>query len=244
MDIFGMTHIGKIRQTNQDNYYIHALPSDRQAVALICDGMGGAKAGNVASEFAMLAFSEEIKNMLKPAMSVEYMKNILKSAVRIANSKTYEKSLESPDYEGMGTTIVAVLTDGDNAVIANVGDSRAYMIHDERIQKITRDHSLVEDMISRGERTPEEAKDYPGKNLITRALGTENSVSCDLFEVLTTDMDALLLCSDGLTNVVSEDEILHIVNKEKDAAKCCEALIRAANSAGGPDNISVILLIP
>ena len=168
MIVWGMSDRGIVRAENQDMFLVDALHDQNQAVLAVCDGMGGANAGNVASEIAIHTFSEELKNTLKPSMSTTYMKNVAIAAVTEANARVYSKSNESKDFSGMGTTLVAALIDGNKAVIVNVGDSRAYLAGSTGIQKITKDHSLVEEMLTRGDITEEQARVHPNKNLITR----------------------------------------------------------------------------
>lgn len=244
MNAYGLTDIGKVRQSNQDSFYLSHIPAENQVIAIICDGMGGAKAGNVASELAINYVRDGIRDSLKPKMSADYIKNMLITSVTAANKIIYEKSLESKEYEGMGTTIVALIIDGDKSVIVNVGDSRAYIVSKGEIKQLTHDHSLVEDMIDKGELTREQARNHPGKNLLTRSLGTENSVLCDVFIEKTADIENILLCSDGLSNSISDKKILNLVTKELDCVKCCEQLVKAANSGGGSDNITVVLIRP
>ncbi len=242
MNVWGMSDRGLIRLENQDMFLVDVLHDQNQAVLAVCDGMGGARAGNVASEIAINTFSEEIKNLLKPSMSTTYMKNIALAAVTEANARVYEKSNESEHFSGMGTTLVGALVDGNKAVIVNVGDSRAYFASKSGIVKVTKDHSLVEEMLTRGEITEDQARTHPNKNLITRALGAEPSIKADAFVLTLQKEQVLLLCSDGLTNMLSDEEILSEILENGQLEKCCERLISCANGRGGMDNITVILL--
>ena len=236
------TDTGVARSQNQDYYHLELFREGEYALCAVCDGMGGARAGNVASETACKSFIEETRLSLKPSLGDRSIRQALAGAIRLANKKVYEQSRSSPDYYGMGTTLVGGIVMPDRAVIANVGDSRAYLIEENGIQRITRDHSLVEDLLQRGELSWEEAKNHPKRNLITRALGTESDVQCDLFSLRLQPGDFLLLCTDGLTNVLEEQEILYEILHGGDMAQCCGRLVDVANRRGGPDNITVALL--
>lgn len=239
---WGMTDKGVSRQQNQDSFHLEVHHESEQAVCVICDGMGGARAGNIASELAVGVFVEEMRLALKPGMSQRSMRAALRAAVRAANEKVYEKSRPGSEYAGMGTTLVGSVVTPGLAVVANVGDSRAYIIDREGIERVTRDHSLVEDLLARGELSHEEAKNHPSRNLITRALGTDEDVHCDIYIIDMRPGDYLLLCSDGLTNTVEDQEILYEVLHGGDPALCCRRLTDLANSRGGPDNITIILV--
>lgn len=242
MFAWGMTDKGVSRQQNQDSFHLEVYHESDQAVCVICDGMGGARAGNVASELAVGVFVEEMRLALKPGMSQRSMRAALRSAVRAANDKVYDKSRPGSEFAGMGTTLVGCIATPDQAVVANVGDSRAYIIDKEGIERITRDHSLVEDLLARGELSREEAKNHPSRNLITRALGTDKDVHCDIYVLDLRPGDYLLLCSDGLTNTLEDQEILYEVLHGGDPAMCCRRLADMANGRGGPDNITIILV--
>ncbi len=242
MFAWGITDKGVSRQQNQDSFHLEVYHESDQAVCVICDGMGGARAGNVASELAVQVFVEEMRLALKPGMSQRSMRASLRSAVRAANDKVYGRSRPGSEFAGMGTTLVSCVATPGQAVIANVGDSRAYIIDRDGIERITRDHSLVEDLLARGELSREEAKNHPSRNLITRALGTDKDVHCDIYVLDLRPGDYLLLCSDGLTNTLEDQEILYEVLHGGDPAMCCRRLTDMANSRGGPDNITIILV--
>lgn len=242
MKIWGKTDRGMVRPVNQDYILTDIYPDDMQVVAVVCDGMGGANAGNIASKLAAELISDRLKAALRSRMSLSYMREVLDSSIREANELVYNASIKDPAYQGMGTTVVALLCSGDRGVLANVGDSRAYLINDDGITRITRDHSLVEEMLSRGELTREEAKVYPNRNLITRAVGTEAEVKTDIFEIPLYKDEYILICTDGLTNSVDEQEILYEVSNVDDTDSCCDRLIEIAMQRGAPDNISVVLL--
>ena len=207
-----------------------------------CDGRGGAKSGNIASSLAVDVFSQEIQRTWTPNMEWDKADQIMKSAVKLANFTVYDQARQFEEFDGMGTTLVAAFIRGRQVSFVNVGDSRAYIINQKGIIQVTRDHSVVQLMVDRGELTSEMAKNYPGKNLITRAVGTESMVSCDVFRRELSKGDYLLLCSDGLSNMMDDQEILfevvHGVNKER----CCKRLLDIAMSRGSPDNVTCVLV--
>lgn len=241
MQSWGLTDKGCVRKMNQDAYEIRQLDRDT-LLCVVCDGMGGAKSGNVASSLAVDVFSQEIQRTWTPNMEWDRADQMLKNAVKLANFTVYDQAAQFEEFSGMGTTLVAALVRGRRVSIVNVGDSRAYVINQKGIRQITRDHSVVQMMVDRGELTPEMAKVYPGKNLITRAVGTEMTVLCDIFRQELSKGDFLLLCSDGLSNLMDDQEILfevvHGVNKER----CCKRLLDIAVSRGSPDNVTSILV--
>ncbi len=241
MQIWGLTDAGCVRKQNQDAYHVDKL--DRNTVlAVVCDGMGGAKSGNIASMLAVDVFSQEICRSYTSGMSQERIDQMLRSAVKLANFTVYDQAQQFEEFDGMGTTLVAAFIRGRQVSFVNVGDSRAYIINQKGIIQVTRDHSVVQLMVDRGELTSEMAKNYPGKNLITRAVGTESMVSCDVFRRELSKGDYLLLCSDGLSNMMDDQEILfevvHGVNKER----CCKRLLDIAMSRGCPDNVTCVLV--
>lgn len=237
MQVWGVTDRGAVRQQNQDAYAARVL-EDGRAVALVCDGMGGARAGNVASTMAVELFMEEF---LKPDREGP-VEERMGHAAAVANQAVFLRSASDPECAGMGTTMVAVLAGGAEAVILNEGDSRCYHINDEGIVLVTRDHSLVEDLVERGELTREQARTHPHKNLITRALGAEPDLMADCFRQPLAPGDCLLLCSDGLSNVVNEQEMLYEVVHGGETEQCCQRLLNIALSRGAPDNVTVVLI--
>lgn len=240
MQIWGLTDPGNIRSQNQDAYNIVEFGHDR-ALMIVCDGMGGAKSGNVASSMAAEAFVAEVRRSQRLALSVERVKQILLGALELANKAVYEHSKLGDEYSGMGTTLVAAFLLKNTAVVINVGDSRAYHFSAQGVHQVTRDHSIVELMVQRGELTPEQAKTYPGKNLITRAVGTEPEVEGDLYVQELHKDDCLLLCSDGLSNEMDDQEILFEVVHGMKKSTCCERLLSIAKNRGAPDNVTVVL---
>ena len=211
-------------------------------LCVVCDGMGGAKSGNVASSLALDVFVQEIKNTWTPEMEEERLEQLLTNAAKLANFTVYDQAQQFVEFTGMGTTMVAALVHGKTATVLNVGDSRCYSIDKDGIRQITVDHSLVQLMIQRGEILPEQAKTYPGKNLITRAIGTESVVNCDIFHRRVEQGECLLLCSDGLSNVIDEQEILFEVIHGQDMQHCCERLLEIAKNRGAPDNVTCVLI--
>lgn len=242
MQSWGLTDPGCVRKQNQDAYLIEQL--DRTSLlCVVCDGMGGAKSGNIASSLAAEVFVEEVKRSWKPRMDQDMIDQMLQSAVKLANFTVFDQAAQFEEFDGMGTTLVAALIHGKKATIVNVGDSRAYGISRNGISQITKDHSLVQMMVERGELKPELAKSYPGKNLITRAIGTETFVMCDIYHQAVAKGDYLLLCSDGLSNMMDDQEILfevvHGVNKQH----CCKRLLDIAKNRGAPDNVTSVLVL-
>ena len=235
MEAWGLTHRGAVRQQNQDAFAIRNLP-DGRVIALVCDGMGGARAGNIASAMAVKLFTEEF---LRTSGREEER---MRTAAALANREVFQRSLRDEDCAGMGTTLVAALAGEGGAVILNEGDSRAYHINQEGIVLVTRDHSLVADLVERGELTREEARRHPNKNLITRALGADPDLMADCFRQPMAPGDYLLLCSDGLSNVVEEQEMLYEVIHGEGDESCCQRLLDIALSRGAPDNVTAVLI--
>ena len=242
MQCWGLTDPGCVRKQNQDAYRMERLDRNN-LLCVVCDGMGGAKSGNIASTLAVEVFVEEIRRCWKPGMDAEKTDQMLRSAVKLANFTVFDQAAQFEEFDGMGTTLVAVLIQGKKATVVNVGDSRAYGIDRSGIRQITKDQSLVQMMVDRGELTPEVAKSYPGKNFITRAIGTEPLVMCDIYHREMNRGDFLLLCSDGLSNLMDDQEILfevvHGVNKQQ----CCKRLLNIAKNRGAPDNVTSILVL-
>lgn len=241
MQCWGLTDPGSVRSQNQDAFQMEHL--DRSTVlCVVCDGMGGAKSGNVASNLAVDVFTQEVKRTWKADMDPNRVDQMLRNAVKLANFTVYDQSRQFMEFAGMGTTLVAVLIQGKNATVVNVGDSRAYCIDRTGIHQLTTDHSLVQMMVSRGELTKEQARNYPGKNLITRAIGTEAVTMCDIFHKRVEKGDFILLCTDGLSNLMDEQEILFEVAHGQDREQCCQRLLDIAKKRGAPDNVTSVLV--
>ena len=242
MQTWGLTDPGNIRQQNQDSYAIVPFGRDR-VLMIVCDGMGGAKSGNVASSLAVEVFTDEVRRTQRPGMTPEKAAAMLRSALELSNSAVYEQSQLSDDFTGMGTTLVAAWLSRDLAVVINVGDSRAYHFSQQGVRQLSCDHSVVELMVQRGELTREQAKNYPGKNLITRAVGTEPQVEGDIYVQELKKDDCILLCSDGLSNEMADQEMLFEVAHGLKKSTCCERLLAIAKNRGAPDNVTVTLAV-
>ena len=211
-------------------------------LCVVCDGMGGAKSGNIASSLAADVFVQQVKQTWTGDQSQSDIDRMLKNAVKVTNFTVFDQSQQFEEFTGMGTTLVAVLLSGKWATVVNVGDSRAYFIDRVGIHQVTVDHSVVQLMVSRGELTPEQAKTYPGKSLITRAIGTETTVACDIFHKKVSKGDYFLLCSDGLSNLMDDQEILFEVAHGQEKEKCCQRLLDIAKKRGAPDNVTSVLV--
>jgi len=239
MNVWGITHPGVVREQNQDAFAYERM-EDGRVIALVCDGMGGARAGNIASTMAVEIFMDEFFQA-SPAGNETIHERMERAAAR-ANHEIYLRSSAERECHGMGTTLVAAFLDHSGASILNEGDSRAYHITQDGITRVTRDHSLVEDLVQRGDLTRDQARVHPHKNLITRALGAESRLHTDRFYQAVETGEYLLLCSDGLSNVVTEQEILYEVIHGGDPSDCCERLLEIALKRGAPDNVTVVLL--
>ena len=242
MQCWGLTDPGCVRPQNQDVYQIEKLDGS-SALFLVCDGMGGAKSGNVASSLAADVFVQEVRRNWKHSLDESHIDQILQNAVKLANFTVFDQAQQFEEFNGMGTTLVAALVRGRKVTVIHVGDSRAYAITRDGIRQVTRDHSVVQMMLDRGELKPEQARNYPGKNLITRAIGTEGTVKSDLTHFTLERGESLLLCSDGLSNMMDEQEILfevvHGVNKQY----CCQRLLDIAKNRGAPDNVTSVFVL-
>ncbi len=242
MESWGLTDQGCVRKQNQDTYHMEQL-DDNTLLCVVCDGMGGAKSGNVASSLAADVFVQEVHRSWKPEMDLNEIEQMLRSAVKLANFTVYDQGKQFEEFSGMGTTLVAALVANQWVTVINVGDSRAYYVSRDGIRQLSKDHSLVQLMVDRGELTPERARTYPGKNFITRAIGTEPVVLSDVYCQEVSKGDFMLLCSDGLSNMLDDQEILfevvHGVNKQY----CCQRLLDIAKNRGAPDNVTSILIM-
>ena len=242
MQCWGMTDPGCVRTQNQDAFQIENLDKNT-ALCIVCDGMGGAKSGNVASTLAVEVFVEEVRRSWVSEMESDEAEQMLRSAAKLANFTVFDQAQQLEEFSGMGTTLVAALIKGREVTVVNVGDSRCYHVSSNGIRRVTTDHSLVQLMVDRGDLTPEQARTYPGKNYITRAIGTEPVAQCDVFHLDVERGDFLLLCSDGLSNMMDDQEILfevvHGINKEL----CCRRLIDIGRGRGAPDNMTCVLAL-
>lgn len=236
---FSLTDIGKRRKVNQDYVYTSERPvGNLPNVFIVADGMGGHKAGDYASKCTVETMVQEIRDSFE--VNPE---KILKRAIEVANERIIKLATENEDLSGMGTTVVAATCMGRFLRVANVGDSRLYVIG-EKITQITRDHSLVEEMVRMGGLDREDARTHRDKNIITRAIGAADTVDIDFFNVELKQDEVVLMCSDGLTNMLEDEEIRMILNGQRDIVEKAEELVKAANNNGGKDNISVVLIEP
>jgi protein phosphatase len=238
--LFSITDVGKRRELNEDYIFTSDKPvGNLPNLFIVADGMGGHNAGDYASKHTVEKVVESIRENVD-----EYdPENLLQEAIDKANTYIYDMSISDADKKGMGTTIVAVTFKGSNIITANVGDSRMYVI-DDFITQITKDHSYVEEMVDIGELDRESARNHPDKNIITRAVGVCDYVLVDFFDAQITEKEKLLLCTDGLTNMLTDDEIHRIVNSANDLEEAGRNLVREANNKGGRDNITVVLIEP
>lgn len=238
MKISAKSDVGVVRQNNQDFCLAGEFP-DGATWALVCDGMGGANGGNIASETAARTISEKLNFGYHEAMNDNSIKHLIVSSVEAANATVFSRSRNDSTLMGMGTTVVLAIIKNDSLYIAHVGDSRIYIVTKDSINQLTTDHSVVQLMIDRGEIRPEEAKDHPQKNVITRAIGVDAEIRIDFSQEVYNSGDIVLLCSDGLTNFVDERTILDICNTY-DSYTLADALVDKANENGGGDNVTVI----
>mgnify|MGYP002508268335 CR=1 FL=1 len=244
MQSWGLTDPGCVRPQNQDAFHMEQL--DRNTLlCIVCDGMGGAKSGNIASSLASEVFVEEIKRSWMPDMEQDKIDQMLLSAVKLANFTVFDQAQQFEEFDGMGTTLVAVLTVGKTVYTVNVGDSRMYIVHGGQIEQITHDHSYVQYLVDMGRITAEEARTAQNRNIITRAVGTESSVDADVF---VTEIDPAgnavyaLLCSDGLTNHIGENELAQILCADSNVSAKADTLVSRANNYGGTDNITAVVI--
>lgn len=242
MKAYTITDVGKVRNENQDCVRFIESSKPSYAVLALCDGMGGAKAGSLASDIALTSFTKQVTELLSDKKSKVSITEMVIDAVSQTNDCVYERGSTDKECEGMGTTLVAAIVKGKECCIVNVGDSRAYLISGGEIDQITRDHSFVEEMVGKGKITREQARNHPKKNIITRALGAEKTVVCDTFSPELKRNDLLLLCSDGLSNTLSDTEILVIVKSKNNLEDIGKELLDMALSRGAPDNVTVGLL--
>ena len=241
MDFFAKTDKGRKRRMNQDYVFatskpVGALPN----LFLLADGMGGHKAGDFASRFAVEEFKKYISEAPKDITSVQLIQNAISSV----NERLYKLSMEDENYSGMGTTLVSAFIDDNVITVSNIGDSRAYIIHGNTIKQITRDHSYVEEMVRRGFMRRGSQEYLNSRNIITRAVGIEPRVAADFFEVELSEGDYFLMCSDGLSNMADNESIRNIIRERNSVENKVQALIDIANINGGKDNIGIVLVDP
>ena len=228
VEIGAQTDVGRARELNEDGYIVE------EPLFAVADGMGGHRAGEVASRMALEAIAEVTPD--------EHGPHSLAERVRAANRVVHQRAAEDRDLEGMGTTVTALWMDGDEARIAHVGDSRAYLLRDGELKMLTEDHTLVQRMVSEGKLSPEEAEVHPQRSILTRALGVDEEVDVDDFTLEVSAGDRILLCTDGLTSMIGEDRIAELLRSQDDPQETADALVDAANEAGGQDNITVVVI--
>lgn len=251
----GKSDVGLVRKINEDDFLCLRLndllklenPEADLYLCVVADGMGGRNAGEVASSMAVHEIVEFIKEkhldvLLKKGASEEKIFDLIREAIYYSNDRIYKKSLLNSEFVGMGTTLSMILIKDNTLFYGHVGDSRIYIIRENEITKITEDHSLVAELVRQGTIKPEEAFKHPQKNIITRALGTEYNIEVDLGKHEMKDEDYILLCSDGLSNLILDNEIMEIVLSAKDVDQACDNLIVKAKENGGFDNITVVVI--
>ena len=216
--------------------------AEQCCLVVVCDGMGGASAGNVASTLAIEEFTAEISDGYQQSMTDEEKGELLLRGVARANKAVYEKANSGEEFSGMGTTLVAALVEQAAAHVVNVGDSRAYYIGKDGILLVTTDHSLVEMMVEQGKLSREQAKKHPQRNIITRAIGPEESVAGDVYRIDLAEGDCITLCSDGLSSLLLDQEILFEIVHGEQKEDCCQRLLEIAKNRGAPDNVTVVLV--
>ena len=241
------SHIGKVRKNNEDYCMGEVIKTKNKediGIFSLADGMGGHNKGEVASKLAVENIFKFLKeNLLQTSsIKIDYIDDIIKQAYNNVNSIIYDKSIEQEEFSGMGTTLVTAIIYKDNLYVANVGDSRCYLLNNNELNQITIDHSVVENLLRANAITEEEARNHPCKNHITRAMGTDEMVIVDIFKVKLKENDLILLASDGLTGCVGKEDIKNILLINEDISEINKKLIDIANDVSGKDNVSVVLV--
>lgn len=240
MKIWAVTDTGLVRKENQDAY--RTAQWAERTVCVVCDGMGGAAGGQLASALAAETYMTELEKILKDDMTPEQLREASSYAVALANQAVEARASAEPELANMGTTLVSAISYDGGAVITNVGDSRAYYITQTGITRVTRDHSLVESMVEHGDITADEARHHPNRNLITRALGRDTNAACDGYIRAMEQGDYLLLCTDGLVNTVTDQEMLFEILHGQNEDTCLERLLEISKRQGAPDNVTAVLM--
>lgn len=235
MKTFSKTDIGMVREVNQDYVYVSDLPVGKLPnLFIVADGMGGHKAGEFASRFTVEVVKDELAKSTEDSPEA-----VIRQAITSANQRLLETAKQDSKLEGMGTTLVVATVIERTLYFANVGDSRLYLLNND-IKQVSKDHSLVQEMVRLGGIKQEDAKNHPDKNIITRAIGAKEQVEVDFYEYRLKKGDIVLMCTDGLSNMVEDTEILHIVKGSRDIVEAVEGLIEKANENGGKDNIGIV----
>lgn len=240
LNFYGATDKGLKREMNQDVFYTHKF-NDNIGFAIVCDGMGGQSAGHVASDMVCNIVAEKLIDSDFENADEKQIGDYIVTAISEANIQVYTKGNVEPGYKGMGTTVVLAVVVNDKAYVANIGDSRVYLLQEKKLHQITKDHSLVQELFEQGKISEEQVTNHPNKNMITRAVGVNLTVEIDYLSVSLGSDAKLLLCSDGLTNMVSDSDIEAVISNNN-AEDTCEKLINLANQAGGVDNITVAVI--
>ena len=240
MTYFGITDKGSVRAVNQDAFRAEDVPERGAAALVLCDGMGGERAGEVASETAAGAFAEYALERFSDDVP-PLADDTAREAAAWANLRVYDRAMRDDACRGMGTTLVAAVITAEDCVIVNEGDSRCYWMAEGQLQQVTKDHSLVQEMVDAGLIDREQARTHPRRNVITRAVGMERRVPCDIFRIDLRPGDTLLLCSDGLSNMVTDRELAGVLSHETELKDAGEKLLSMALERGAPDNVTVLL---
>ncbi len=242
MRYIALSDIGKRRKENQDSWLSYTNTRDNEFTIVVCDGMGGENAGRTASVLAAGSFIEHVRSCLAQTDRAA-PDSIIRDAASYANIRLYDHAFQRPECKGMGTTLVAALILGSMTAVINIGDSRAYLIdQDGGISRVTNDHSFVAELVARGKLTKEQAKRHPRRNEITRALGVEPEVKGDVFLLNPSPRDRILLCTDGLSNQLTDEEIGAFVRESEDPKAACQRLVGAVLDRGAPDNVTAAVL--
>lgn len=241
MRTLGASHVGRVRTSNQDAFICGSL-SEKASFAVVCDGMGGANGGNVASSIAVRMVADRLVDDYRDVMDGKAIHALFAQAIDEANEAVFNVSMENMDLRGMGTTVVAAIATEQRVSVAYVGDSRAYIVTHDAIEQITSDHSVVQEMVEQGKITPEQAKTHPKKHFLTRAVGVESETQCGFVTVPFPEQGTLLLCTDGLSNMVETDTLQSLI-RTFPFEEIPNKLINTANLAGGSDNITVVALV-
>lgn len=243
MNIWGMTDIGLVRRENQDAYAVQVSEETGFTVCVVCDGMGGPGGGKLASRLAVDTFLSTCLGNLQKDMDWDQVQDVAAFAVAAANTAVYERSRTGGGMRGMGTTLVSAIVREGDALLNNVGDSRAYAVRKGGgIVCVTRDHSVVARLVEQGDITAEEARIHPNRNLITRALGPDEEALSDSYHVTLEEGDSLLLCTDGLTGTVTDLELEQEILRGTEDNQCLDRLLELAKAQGAPDNVTAVLL--
>ena len=240
MNVYSKTDIGLMRSSNQDYCKTGELP-DGCIWAVVCDGMGGANGGSTASRIAAETIAEQLKELYHTEKYRDDMEKLIKTAIAIANQRVYDMSLNVCYLSGMGTTVVTAVVKNEVVHIVHAGDSRAYLYENGSLTQITKDHSMVQELVDIGQITPEEARNHPNKNIITRALGTRENLKTDYNGVKFDKDSVLLICTDGLSNYLTDEDIAEFINKSR-GDELVSRLVEQAKIMGGSDNITVAVI--